>query len=65
MKPWRAVEAQNGGVEAQNGARGVSRPVHADSHHLDEEQDPDSKKKKKYLFSILYCSIHTARLSFI
>jgi hypothetical protein len=30
----------NGGVEAQNGAV-EGRPMVADSHHFDEEQDPD------------------------
>jgi hypothetical protein len=34
MELWRAVDAQNGGPEGL-------RPVVADSHHLDEEQDPD------------------------
>jgi hypothetical protein len=27
--------------EVHNGAGGVSRPVVADSHHVEEEQDPD------------------------
>ncbi len=31
----------NRGVEAQNGALEGHRPVVADSHHFDEEQDPD------------------------
>jgi hypothetical protein len=34
----RAVDAHNGSLEAQNG---VYRSVVADSHHFDEEQDPD------------------------
>jgi hypothetical protein len=46
----RGVQAQNGGLEAQNGAvdaqsespKGLyCRPKVTDSHHLDEEQDPD------------------------
>jgi hypothetical protein len=36
MEPWRAVEAHNGGVEAQKRAMEV-----ADSHHFNEEQDLD------------------------
>jgi hypothetical protein len=37
MEPWRAVDAYNGGVEAQNGV------LVTDSHHLNEEQyqNPD------------------------
>ncbi len=38
MEPWRDVDAHNGGVEVQNGA---VQSVVADSHHFDEEQDPD------------------------
>jgi hypothetical protein len=40
-------EAQNGGVEAQNGAleARVCRPVVADSHHLDEDRDPHLSEK--------------------
>jgi hypothetical protein len=43
MEPWRAVDANYGGVEAQNGALESLhyRPVVADLHHFDEEQDPD------------------------
>ncbi len=41
MEPWRDVDAQNGGVGLKEKPRGVFRPVVADSHHLDEEQDPD------------------------
>jgi hypothetical protein len=44
MEPWRAVEAHNGGVEAQNKARKVPvgvEPVLADSYHFDDEQDTD------------------------
>jgi hypothetical protein len=39
MEPWKAVGAQKGGMKAQYG--GFFRPVVADSHHHDEEQDPD------------------------
>jgi hypothetical protein len=54
MELWRAVDAGNrAGVEAQNGAIDglYCRPVIADSHHFDKEQDPDpdqhfSKKLK-------------------
>jgi hypothetical protein len=44
MEPWRALDAQNGGMEAQNGAPGVYTRTHvvADTHHLDEEQGPDT-----------------------
>jgi hypothetical protein len=36
------VDAHNGGAKAQKmKARRVSRPVVADSHNFDEEQDPD------------------------
>jgi len=37
MEPLRAVDPQNRAVEAWT----VRRPGVADSHHLDEEQDPD------------------------
>ncbi len=36
------MEAHNGGVEAQMKPWRVSLPVVADSHHFDEEQDPDA-----------------------
>ncbi len=39
--------AHNGGVEAQNGARRVYRPVVADLCRLDEEQDPDPHQSEK------------------
>jgi hypothetical protein len=39
MEPWRAVDAHNGGLEAQN--RVVDGLVAAYSHHYDEEQNPD------------------------
>jgi hypothetical protein len=38
------LEARNGVLEAPNGvmeAWRVCRPVFADSHHLDKEEDPD------------------------
>jgi hypothetical protein len=48
MEPWRAMDTQNGGVEAQNGGLGrVCGPVVADSYHLDEEQDPDPHRREK------------------
>ncbi len=37
------VKAHNGGVKAQNGAV-EGRPVVADSHHFDIEQNPDLRK---------------------
>jgi hypothetical protein len=41
IKPWRAVDAHNGGMEALNGAlEGLYTSGHR-SHHFDEEQDPD------------------------
>ncbi len=36
-----AVDAQNGGVEAQIDPCRVCVPVFAESHNLDDEQDPD------------------------
>jgi hypothetical protein len=40
MEQWRVVDAENGSVEAK--MKGLyCRPVIANSHHLDEEQDPD------------------------
>ncbi len=48
MEPWRAVDIQNGGVEAQNGGLGrVFGPVVAGSCHLDEEQNPDPHRREK------------------
>jgi hypothetical protein len=39
MGPWRAVDAHNGSVEAQNGALdGLCKPIVADSHHFDKKQ---------------------------
>jgi hypothetical protein len=40
------LKAQNGVVKAQNGAVEwrVCRPVVADLHHFDKEQDPDPQK---------------------
>jgi hypothetical protein len=40
MEPIRPVDIRNEGVEAQNGVV-EGRPVVEDSHHFDEEQDPD------------------------
>ncbi len=43
MKPRRALDAHIEGVEAQNGALGVSvDPVVADWHHFNVGQDPGS-----------------------
>jgi hypothetical protein len=39
---WRAVDAHNGGMEAENEPWRVCRSVVADSCHLNEEQDTDS-----------------------
>ncbi len=47
-EPWRAVGAHNGVLEAQIGALEpwrVYRPVIADSHHLEEDSDPDLGQK--------------------
>jgi hypothetical protein len=46
MEPWRAVDAPNGGSKLGRGGSKMEawrfcRPVAADSHHLDEEQDQD------------------------
>ncbi len=41
MELWRAMDAHNGGVEAQMEPWRVCRPVVADSHHFYEDQDPD------------------------
>ncbi len=44
MKPWRAMDARNGGVarvEAINKDCRSRRPMVADWHHFDEEQDLD------------------------
>jgi|LakMenEpi03Aug12_release.lakeMendotaPanAssembly.Ray.scaffolds.fasta_scaffold3882059_1 hypothetical protein len=52
MKPWMAVDAHNGGVEAQKMKPSkVCRPVDADSYHfnVDKDLDPDpyiSEKSK-------------------
>jgi hypothetical protein len=37
----RDVDAHNGGVRLKLELQNVYRPVVADSHHFDEEQDPD------------------------
>ncbi len=44
MEPWRPVDAGNGGMEDQNG---VSRPVVADSHHIDEKHNPDPDQSER------------------
>jgi hypothetical protein len=43
MAPWRVVDANYGDVETQNGALESQqyRPMVADLHHFDKEQDPD------------------------
>jgi hypothetical protein len=41
MVPWRALDAHNGGVGLKMEPWRVFRPVISDSHHFDEEQDPD------------------------
>jgi hypothetical protein len=41
MEPWRALDAQNVGVKAQNGAVWLGMSVFTDSHQFDEKQDPD------------------------
>ncbi len=41
MELFRAVDTYNGAVKAQNNAGVLCRPVIADSHHIDKEQDPD------------------------
>ncbi len=41
MEPWRAVDAHNGGVEAQNRAARCLYASFTDSHNFDEEQDPE------------------------
>jgi hypothetical protein len=41
IEPWRAVEALNSGLKAQNGAIHEGSMI-ADCHHFYEEQDPDS-----------------------
>jgi hypothetical protein len=41
MEPWRAVDAHNGGVEAQKEPWRVYGPEVTDSHYLNDEQDPD------------------------
>jgi hypothetical protein len=41
MEIWRAVDAHNGGIESQNEAVEDCRPVLAESHNLNTEQDPD------------------------
>ncbi len=49
MQPWRAMDTQMEVLMLKTEAQRVSRPVVADSHHLDEEQDqdPDSHWNEK------------------
>ncbi len=50
MGPWRAVNAENGSVHGGSKwsrAGSVRRPVVADSHHFDEDQDPDNQQSEK------------------
>ena len=46
MELWWAVDAHNRGVKAQNGVK-EGRRVAADSHHFDQEQDPDLHRGEK------------------
>ncbi len=39
VEPWRAMDANNGGLEAENGALYGSAVL--DSHHIDKELDAD------------------------
>jgi hypothetical protein len=41
MEPWRAPDAHNGGVGNMESRR-VCRRLVGDSHHFNEEQDPDA-----------------------
>jgi hypothetical protein len=41
LKNYGDLDAHNGGLEAQNEPRRAYRPEVIDSHHFDEEQDPD------------------------
>ncbi len=41
MERWRTANACNGGVNPQNGAGRVCRPMSSELHHFDEEQDSD------------------------
>ncbi len=46
IEPWRAMVVHIGGVTGPNVALEVFRPMIADLHPFDEEQDPDP-----YLYS--------------
>ncbi len=41
IEPWRAVDAHNGGLEAQYEALEIYRSVVTDSDHFEEELDQD------------------------
>ncbi len=43
MEPFRAVDAHNGVLKAQNEALEGCRSVIEDSHHFDKKQDPDPR----------------------
>ncbi len=47
MEPWRALYAPNRGMRLKMEPRRVCRPVVADLHHFDEEQDPDPHQSEK------------------
>ncbi len=47
MEHWRAIDAHNGGAgRLKMGPWRVFKPVVADSHQFDEEQDPDPNPQK-------------------
>ncbi len=56
MEPWRPVDACHEGMEDQTG---VSRPVVADSHHIDDQVKGEIRTRNtafyvtKYVFSAL------------
>ncbi len=41
------MDGHNGGLGVKNGAWRVYRPVVGDSHHFDEEQEPEPFKSDK------------------
>jgi hypothetical protein len=49
IEPWRAVDANDGGMEAQmkSWSRRVYRPVVENFHHFEEELDPDPHWSEK------------------
>ncbi len=47
MEPWRALYAHNRGMRLKMEPRRVCRPVVADLHHFDEEQDPVPHQSEK------------------